>query len=1496
MKLIEIQGDLFSCPIEDSLAHCISQDCALGKGIAKEFKQRFGSIDKLKSQKKTVGQVAYLKIPVNEVKQKQQQQQQQQTSTDSKIEVDITKKRYFNVPSYDTLKSSLLSMKEHIIANNVQNLSIPRIGCGLDRLKWDTVVEIIHQEITDSSGLGKTGNTCHNVDKKYPSPPSVLISLNLDQLSLGTNHAAVIVNSECLMWGEVMGRKHTTLFKIVWKRKVEQVSCGFNHTLLLTSDHKVFSMGFGQVGQLGIENIEDSAVPLPVESLSTRNVVRITAGNCVSGAITDDGELYCWGSCAYGQLGNGKMNQKSYQTTPQTILMPLISTTDQEISYQNIKWSKVVFGAQHSLAITTTGLVFSWGNNNNGQLGLGHTNSKLVPVRISVLDQVGSPIVDLAAGGYHSAIITEQGIAYMWGSNQFGQLGQGDDIDCLVPSRVKGDLEEKKVIKMALGNNHTLLATSEQDLFTFGYGEFYQLGHGSKKNKNYPTLVTKPRVQVSDIFAAGDCSAFFVTDSSSSIMMDQIHLDVMKTISPNSSFPNGYHNHGVGGLNGNGGEKKNLSIFVGTWNCNGKRTQNLGSWILSNSFAPDVIAIGLQEIVNMKASSIVKATAADKQNNKENAYHPWKHDIENTLAQSSCRYVKVMNKVLVGLMLLVYVKEEHAPYVFDPCGATVPTGVMGKIGNKGGIGIRFSLYKTGICFVNSHLAAGPAHERVERRSQDFKKIQMMAFENHLSILDHECLLWFGDLNYRIDLPYSETKQLVQSKNWSKLQSCDQLNNERKAGKVFIGYKEEPLNFAPTYKYDVGTQIYDTSEKNRTPSWCDRILYRGDTLKQINYCRHELMESDHRPVSALFLLEAKEYIPSADGSRNGWTKIKNHNCTNTGVSSFTDHHRYLNSSQETSISLGSSSSSDISIVSNSTASSSYSNNNGKITIGMAQSFSPEIRPNTPPTSLLSSTPSSRVLPNLPAPPLPPKSRLYHQQVQQLQQQKKKDQFVIGSLPTSIPQFLSSPHNHPNHPYSIANRKLSFSAEDIHSSGSPSGRVLSNHRVFNRNNNLNNSGNNISPSLNGRIINTQLNSIINNNGSNGSFNSNSSSSTTESNNSNNHNGNNIQPQSSNPKDIIVPNSNSGIAGSLISKNNNNSLIPNSNSSGDLLESNNINNINNNNNLDSSSQSIFSSGNIYHHVRDDDEDDDPDFLDSESDSELVDMYCSMPCLSINNNSAIHLEDLPLTFSFNPDQIIKDYEDDEDDDDNDDLDENNNNNNNDNNNNVPNNNNNNNNQNETIEDLKSINSVNYNFEQQEQENNFLNPDRTNNDLDNRTKKQQHLSTTNNSTFYIENYKLDSLLKESYFEENQQLTSTTTTTTTTSTTTTTMTKRKSNNNQIDSFIEFEEEEDGFYNPNYNKYISQSFNVNNSNNNLNNLNNNRYSNGNQIVGSTLEFKKESIQPVPTQQESQLSSKKLWFSQSNHIPSNIVLGKQRTNPLTPTKDSNNNNNSSNNSQK
>ncbi|XP_071503566.1 ADP-ribose glycohydrolase OARD1-like [Diadema antillarum] len=132
-QLKEVKGDLFAGPPSDSLAHCISADVRMGKGIATIFKDKFGGVKELLSQGVKPGGVAVLK------------------RGSRYIYYMVTKEKYWQKPTYDTVRKSLQATMEHCRQHGVRALSMPRIACGLDGLKWDRVRQIICEIFTDSN-------------------------------------------------------------------------------------------------------------------------------------------------------------------------------------------------------------------------------------------------------------------------------------------------------------------------------------------------------------------------------------------------------------------------------------------------------------------------------------------------------------------------------------------------------------------------------------------------------------------------------------------------------------------------------------------------------------------------------------------------------------------------------------------------------------------------------------------------------------------------------------------------------------------------------------------------------------------------------------------------------------------------------------------------------------------------------------------------------------------------------------------------------------------------------------------------------------------------------------------------------------------------------------------------------------------------------------------------------------------------------------------------
>ncbi|KAI9574632.1 phosphatidylinositol phosphate phosphatase [Boletus coccyginus] len=299
------------------------------------------------------------------------------------------------------------------------------------------------------------------------------------------------------------------------------------------------------------------------------------------------------------------------------------------------------------------------------------------------------------------------------------------------------------------------------------------------------------------------------------------------------------------------------SIFVGTWNVNGRPpSESLIPWLFPRDsltdikfHRPDIFVLGFQEIVLLTAQQIVQTDPEKRR--------VWEHRIMETIngqSKTPGEYVLLRSEQLVGTALFVIVKSELTSVIRNVEGATRKTGLRGISGNKGGVGVRLDYHDTSFCFVTAHLAAG--HSNVEERNADFWTITKgLHFLKGKTIASHDNIIWLADTNYRIGLPNESVRSLAMERDYDPLVGSDQLRIVVETGEAFAGYDEGPLLFPPTYKYDVGTDNYDSSEKMRIPAWTDRILFQGGLDLSV-YSRAELRGSDHRPVFALFRTEVR----------------------------------------------------------------------------------------------------------------------------------------------------------------------------------------------------------------------------------------------------------------------------------------------------------------------------------------------------------------------------------------------------------------------------------------------------------------------------------------------------------------------------------------------------------------------------------------------------------------------------------------------------------------
>ncbi|CAF0749054.1 unnamed protein product [Didymodactylos carnosus] len=328
-------------------------------------------------------------------------------------------------------------------------------------------------------------------------------------------------------------------------------------------------------------------------------------------------------------------------------------------------------------------------------------------------------------------------------------------------------------------------------------------------------------------------------------------------------------------------KKETFRVSLGTWNINGDKNpalqqgypQILDSWILdgpdnvkndrrnlnqgivSNEYTkamPDILAIGFQEICDLSATNMVWQSSENASRWVKQVQYHFKTKYPND------EYILLGNDQLVGVCLAVFIRRDLAQYVKNIAIDSVKTGLGGKMGNKGAVAIRLVLHSTSICFVCAHFSAGQNEDA--ERNKDYKSImEKLSFQAPSRALWHDHIFFFGDFNYRLTIPRAQVEKLLSDNMYDQLITYDQLRREHTEGRVFHEFKEGQILFPPTYKYDIGNDYYDTSEKARTPSYTDRILWRSMPhvcSTQLFYGRSEVKTSDHRPVSGIFAIEVE----------------------------------------------------------------------------------------------------------------------------------------------------------------------------------------------------------------------------------------------------------------------------------------------------------------------------------------------------------------------------------------------------------------------------------------------------------------------------------------------------------------------------------------------------------------------------------------------------------------------------------------------------------------
>ncbi|GMF36413.1 unnamed protein product [Phytophthora fragariaefolia] len=272
------------------------------------------------------------------------------------------------------------------------------------------------------------------------------------------------------------------LEKALHRTTIATIACGAQHSLAITAAGELYTWGSGEDGRLGHGDMRDRAVPRKVMGLLRESVVGASCGGAHTAVLTAKGTVFTFGRGRNGRLGLG--DNKWRDTPHQIVGFP-----------QGTRISQVVCGWNFTAALDRKGDIFTWGKTGEGQCGLGYVDKdQVVPRCVEKLRDVagGSPVVDVACGYTHTVVLTASGELYSWGLGEYGQLGTGDVYQPL-PARVQLPADAlcapDQLARVYCGAFHSISTTEKRVMFAWGLNSYGACGLGHTANKDKPERI-----------------------------------------------------------------------------------------------------------------------------------------------------------------------------------------------------------------------------------------------------------------------------------------------------------------------------------------------------------------------------------------------------------------------------------------------------------------------------------------------------------------------------------------------------------------------------------------------------------------------------------------------------------------------------------------------------------------------------------------------------------------------------------------------------------------------------------------------------------------------------------------------------------------------------------------------------------------------------------------------------------------------------------------------
>ena len=334
------------------------------------------------------------------------------------------------------------------------------------------------------------------INRSTPVPISDVTNTVWTAVSAGSNHTCALSNAGKIScwgnndWGQLGDGTTTTRNTPVsisddGLTKWVAVSAGYAHTCALNEAGKIFCWGDNlSYGDLGNGTGMSSYVPVAISDDGHTKWTAVSAGVSISCALTDAGKVFCWGADGDGELGNGTNTKMS--------AIPVALQNG-----GNVKWTAVSAFWEHACALSDAGLISCWGRNSEGQFGDGTETSSNIPVAVhsvtTITNMASLPAAtkwtSVTPGAMCTCALSESGKMYCWGDNDFGKLGNGTNRNGTLVPTIISDGGNKTWVSVTAGFHHSCALSNDGHIYCWGENTFGEVGNGTTTEVDAPVLI-----------------------------------------------------------------------------------------------------------------------------------------------------------------------------------------------------------------------------------------------------------------------------------------------------------------------------------------------------------------------------------------------------------------------------------------------------------------------------------------------------------------------------------------------------------------------------------------------------------------------------------------------------------------------------------------------------------------------------------------------------------------------------------------------------------------------------------------------------------------------------------------------------------------------------------------------------------------------------------------------------------------------------------------------